>query len=45
MWQDDLLLIVEDFNTRVGSNHPELVKGEWSCVRGNHSVGNVNRGW
>ena len=27
MCQDDLLLVVGDFNARVGSNHPELVKG------------------
>ena len=40
--QDYLLLVVGDFNARVGSNHPELVKGEWSGVRSNHGVGNVN---
>ena len=39
--QDDLW-VVEDFNARVGSNHPELVKGEWSGARGNHGVGNTN---
>ena len=25
--KDDLLLVVGDFNARVGSNHPEFVKG------------------
>ena len=40
--QDDLLLVVGDFNARVGSNHPDLVKGDWSGVRGNYGVGNVN---
>ena len=40
--QDDLLLVVGDFNARVGSNCPELGKGECRGVRGNHGVGNVN---
>ena len=33
MCQNDLLLVVGDFNARVGSNHPELVEGDWSGVR------------
>ena len=39
--QDNLLLLVGDFNAWVGSNHPDFGKGEWSGVRGNHRVGNV----
>ena len=42
MCQDNLLLFVGHFNAQVSSNHPELGKGEWSGVRGNYAVGNVN---
>ena len=36
------LLVVGDFNARVDSNHPELVKINGVVLRGNHVVGNVN---
>jgi len=40
--QDDVLLIVGDFNARDGSNQVDSNNAEWSGVRGNHGVGNVN---
>ena len=40
--QGDVLLIVEDFNAKVESNQLDSSNAEWSSVRGNHGVGNVN---
>ena len=42
MCQHKVLLVVRDFNARVGSNQLDPSNVEWSGVRGIHGVGNVN---
>ena len=42
MCQDNVLLVVGDFNARVGSNQVDSNNVEWSGVRGIYGVGNVN---
>ena len=43
MPEDHLLLVLEDFNTRVGSSYSELEKHQWAGVRGSHRVGKMNK--
>ena len=40
--QQDLLMLVGDFNARVGSEGPEGNRDVWSGVRGPHGVGEMN---
>ena len=40
--QDDVLLVVGDFNARVGFNQLDSNNVEWSGIRDIHGVGNVN---
>ena len=41
--QEDLLLVVGDFNARVGSNQLDSNNAEWSVIRVKHGVSNVNK--
>ena len=37
---NDLLMVLGDFNPRIGSSHSEAERSQWSDVRGTHGVGN-----
>ena len=41
--QDDVFLVVGDFNASVGSNQLDSKNVEWSDVRGIHGVANFNK--
>ena len=40
--EDDLLIVLEDFNARVGTATSEFERYQWNGVRGLHGVGKVN---
>jgi len=40
--EDNLLIVLGDFNVRVGTATSELEKSQWNRVRGFHEVGKIN---
>ena len=40
--EDDILIVLGDFNARVGAGSSEMERSQWDGLRGQHGVGKTN---